>query len=143
MKAYPFIFYVSVTGLVWSAIILALGAATVWGVVPGCRAMSRRSAEEEVARGPVIDAMPSEWASLYRMLEQVEPSLRGEAFMEFATGSRTLKLEDRTPVIISMPVLGPDAAGVFMSLFDQYDADDVMPVCSLLVRGTRLSPPHN
>jgi len=132
MKAYPFSFYISASGLVWTSVILAVGAAVIWGGVPGIQALSRRSAEKEIVRTAVIDAMPSEWASLYRALEQLQTGHRGEAFMEFATGSRELSTEDRSPIVKSMPPLSPDGAGLIMSLFDMHDDDHVMPVLMLL-----------
>jgi len=133
MKAYPFSFYISKSGLVWASVILALGAATVWGVVPGVQTLCRWSAEGESASTAIVDTMPTEWASRYRSLEQISSNDRGEAFMEFATGSRSKSLEDRSPIIQSMPTLNPDASGLFMALFDSYDADHVLPVMMSLM----------
>lgn len=132
MKAYPFKMYFSACGLIWSAAILALGAAAVYGVIPGIRTLARWSAESDAALAATLDGMPQEWASLYRMLEEVGVSGRGEAFVEYATGSRELGSGERAPVRLSFPPLGPEGAGLFMGLFDSWDSDNVLPVVAEL-----------
>lgn len=132
MKAYPFKMYLSARGLIWSAAILALGAATVYGVVPGIQTLVRWSAESDAATAATLGGMPQEWASLYRMLEEVAEGSRGEAFMEYATGSRELCTGERSPVRVSLPPLGPEGAGLFMGLFDSWDSDNVLPVMAEL-----------
>ena len=126
MKAYPFKIYIPAGGMVWSAIILALGAVTVWGVVPGVGTLARWDAESAAAKQVTLDAMPREWSSLYHMLEEVTKGDRGEAFMEYATGDRNLV--ERSPVRLSLPPLPPEGAGLFMSLFDSWDGEYVLPV---------------
>jgi len=126
MKAYPFRFYIPAGGMVWSAIILALGAVVVWGIVPGVQTLARWDAESTAAKQATLDAMPQEWSSLYRMLEEVSKGDRGEAFMEYATGDR--KLVERSAVRLSLPPLPPEGAGLFMSLFDSWDGEYVLPV---------------
>jgi len=126
MKAYPFRFYIPAGGMVWSAIILALGAVVVWGIVPGVQTLARWDAESTAAKQATLDAMPQEWSSLYRMLEEVSKGDRGEAFMEYATGDRNIV--ERSAIRLSLPPLAPEGAGMFMSLFDSWDGEYVLPV---------------
>lgn len=131
MRAYPFKLYFPACGLIWSSVILALGGATVYGVVPGIQTLVRWRAESDAAVGATLDAMPQEWESLYRMLEGVSSGRRGEAFVEYATGSRKLG-SDRAPVRLSLPPLGPEGAGLFMGLFNSRDSDNVLPIMAEL-----------
>lgn len=128
MKVYPFKMYFSACGLIWFAVILALGAATVYGMVPGIQTIVRWSAESDAAADATLNDMPQKWASLYRMLEEVDSGSRGEAFMEYVTGSRELSSDERSPVRLSLPPLSPEGAGLFMGLFDSWDSDNVLPV---------------
>lgn len=132
MRAYPFKIYFSACGLIWSAVILALGGATIYGVVPGVQTLVRWSAESDTELAATLDGMPQEWASLYRMLKEVDSGSRGEAFMEYVTGSRKLGSSERSPVRLSLPALAPEGAGLFMGLFDSWDSDNVLPVMAEL-----------
>jgi len=82
-----------------------------------------------------IAAMPQEWASLYRMLSKVYVHRRAEAFMDFLTGSREFEADKRSPVLVSMPRLGPDGVDLFMELFYLHERDELMPILAKLASG--------
>lgn len=128
MRIYPVNLYVSRRGLVASAVVSAIGAAVVFGVVPGVEALRRDCIRESAKMSSVVDAMPTPWGELYRMLAAVNQGDRGATFMEFATGSREMKPGKRSPVRRGMPALSPDGVALFTKLFDSWDATYVAPV---------------
>jgi len=143
MRIYPVNLYVSRSGLVASAAVLAVGAAVMFGAVPGVEAIWRHNLQASAEAAAVIDAMPAPWGSLYRTLAAVGQSDRGETFMEFATGSRELKPGKRASARTDMLALSPEGAALFAELFDRWDVEYVAPVLvtmSLGVSPTQLRP---
>jgi len=128
MRIYPVNLYVSRRGLVASAAVLAIGAAVVFGVVPGVAAVWRDSLRTSAEMAASVDAMPVPWESLYRALAEVSCPDRGEVFMEFATGGRELKPGKRASARTDMPALSSEGAALFVKLFDSWDAEYVAPV---------------
>ena len=127
MRIYPVNLYVSFSGLVAFALVSAIGAAVVFGVVPGAKAVWRHNLQACAATAATIDAMPAPWGSLYRTLAEMSCD-RGVTFMEFATGSREMKPGKRAPARTDMPALPPDGAALFAKLFNSWDAEYVVPV---------------
>ena len=139
MKMYPFKMYFSACGLIWGAAIAAVVL-----IVPQVRmAISEHAKSKAVAvavRAAEVDAMPQEWASLYQMLRNVRIYDRTEAFMEFTTGSRELKIGKRSPILITMPTLNSDGINLFMRLFYQHERGDLMPVIAKLAIRSQNTP---
>jgi hypothetical protein len=127
MRIYPVNLYVSRSGLVAFAVVSAIGAAVVFGVVPGVAAVWRDNIKTSAETAAAVDAMPVPWGSLYLALAAMS-SDRGVTFMEFATGSREMKPGKRAPVRTDMPALSPDGAALFAKLFNGWDAEYVVPV---------------